>query len=165
MAGELTIRKSAFAAIAVGVFLAQLDGTVMNVALPALSRAFHQTHLSAVQPVITVYLTAGVMLLPLLGRISDSLGRKRLFVAGFAIFGLASALCAMVDSLPLLVSLRFAQAIGGALLSGTGLALVAAYSGNTRGRSLGRLAIVFALSGLLGPRASCPPPFARPNGQ
>jgi len=151
VAGDLTIRKSAFAAIAVGVFLAQLDGTVMNVALPALSRAFHQTHLSAVQPVITVYLTAGVMLLPLLGRISDSLGRKRLFVAGFAIFGLASALCAMVDSLPLLVSLRFAQAIGGALLSGTGLALVAAYSGNTRGRSLGRLAIVFALSGLLGP--------------
>jgi MFS family permease len=137
--------------VGLGVFLAQLDGTVMNVALPTLERAFHAGGLSAVQPVITAYLVAGVALLPLLGKLADRWGRKRLFVIGFALFGGASVACALATSLAMLVLLRIVQACGGALLSGTGLALVAANSGHRRGQSLGRLTIVFALSGLIGP--------------
>lgn len=148
---ERRMRRSALFAVGLGVFLAQLDGTVMNVALPALSRAFHVTGLRAVQPVITAYLIASVALLPILGKVADRAGRRRLFMLGFAIFGSASVLCALAPTLELLVGLRVAQAIGGALLSGTGLAIVAANSGKQRGRSLGRLSIVFALSGLLGP--------------
>jgi EmrB/QacA subfamily drug resistance transporter len=148
---ERRIKRSALLAVGLGVFLAQLDGTVMNVALPALARAFHQSGLRAVQPVITSYLIATVALLPILGKIADRAGRRRLFMLGFAIFGSASILCAMAPSLEVLTALRVVQAIGGALLSGTGLAIVAAYSGGSRGRSLGRLSVVFALSGLLGP--------------
>jgi MFS family permease len=137
--------------VGLGVFLAQLDGTVMNVALPSLARAFHAGGLSTVQPVITAYLVAGIALLPLLGKLADRWGRKRLFVAGFALFGCASLACALATSLAMLVLLRIVQACGGALLSGTGLALVAANSGHRRGQSLGRLTVVFALSGLIGP--------------
>ena len=141
----------ALLAIAVGLFLAQLDGTVMNVALPALSRSFHTGSLSRVQPVITAYLVASVALLPILGKLADRLGRRTLFLAGYAAFGSASVLCALAPSLGALIALRTLQACGGALLSATALALVAAHAGPARGRSLGRLSIVYAVSGLLGP--------------
>lgn len=145
------IPRPVFLIIGLGVFLAQLDGTMMNVALPTLARAFHAANLSAVQLVITAYLAAGIAGLPLLGALADRLGRKRLFLAGFALFGLASLGCALVASLPLLIALRIVQAMGGALLTGTGLALIAGHGREGRGHSLGKLALVYALSGLLGP--------------
>jgi len=137
--------------VALGVFLAQLDGTVINVALPTLSRAFHTPDLSSVQPVITAYLVTSVALLPVLGKLADSYGRKRLFLAGFSIFAAASLIASFSTSLGMLIALRIVQAAGGALLSGTSLAIVAAASGSRRGESLGRLSLVYALSGLLGP--------------
>ena len=145
------IPRPVFLIIGLGVFLAQLDGTMMNVALPTLARAFHAANLSAVQLVITAYLTAGVAALPLLGSLADRLGRKRLFLTGFILFGMASLGCALAASLPLLVALRVFQAMGGALLTGTGLALIAGHGREGRGHSLGKLALVYALSGLLGP--------------
>ncbi|HVA92175.1 MAG TPA: MFS transporter [Chloroflexota bacterium] len=145
------IPRPVFLIIGLGAFLAQLDGTMMNVALPTLSRAFHTANLSAVQLVITGYLAASIATLPLLGALADRLGRKRLFLAGFALFGLASIGCAIAGSLPLLIALRVVQATGGALLAGTGLALIAAHGPTRRGHSLGKLALVYALSGLLGP--------------
>ena len=148
---ERSLMRAVLFVAGLGVFLAQLDGTVMNVALPTLSRAFHTGSLSTVQPVITAYLVANVALLPLLGTLADRLGRKLLFLSGFVVFGAASLCCALAGSLGLLIALRIVQAIGGALLSGTSLALVAANAGQTRGQSFGRLAVVFALAGLLGP--------------
>ncbi|HWE64492.1 MAG TPA: MFS transporter [Chloroflexota bacterium] len=148
---ERTIARSVLLVAAVGTFLAQLDGTVMNVALPTLSRSFHAPRLSTVQPVITAYLVVGVSLLPLVGKVADRYGRKRSFLSGFMLFGLASLLAPYSGSLGELLGLRIVQAIGGALLSGTSLALVAGGSGHHRGASLGRLSVVFALSGLLGP--------------
>ncbi|MGH2410074.1 MAG: MFS transporter, partial [Chloroflexota bacterium] len=108
-------------------------------------------NLSAAQLVITAYLAAGIAGLPLLGALADRLGRKRLFLAGFVLFGMASLGCALAASLPLLVALRVVQAMGGALLTGTGLALIAGHGREGRGHSLGKLALVYALSGLLGP--------------
>jgi MFS family permease len=148
---DRAISRPVFLIIGLGIFLAQLDGTMMNVALPTLSRAFHAANLSAVQLVITAYLAAGIAGLPLLGALADRLGRKRLFLAGFALFGVASLGCALAASLPILVSLRVVQALGGALLTGTGLALAAGHGPAGRGHSLGKLALVYALSGLLGP--------------
>lgn len=148
---ERSVARSVLWVVGLGTFLAQLDGTVMNVALPALSRAFHTASLGAVQPVITAYLVTTVSLLPVLGKLADRFGRKRLFLLGFAIFGLASLLAAFAPSLDMLVALRVAQAVGGALLSGTSLAILAAASGSRRGASFGRLSVVFALAGLLGP--------------
>ena len=145
------IPRSTLLVVALGVFLAQLDGTVINVALPALSRAFHTPDLSSVQPVITAYLVTSVALLPILGKLADRYGRKRLFLLGFSIFAAASLVAAFSTSLGMLITVRIVQAAGGALLSGTGLAIVAAASGSRRGESLGRLSVVYALSGLLGP--------------
>lgn len=148
---ERRLPRAAMLVVGLGVFLAQLDGTVMNVALPSLARNFHAAGLGGVQPVITFYLVTTIALLPLLGALADRWGRARLFLYGFALFGGASMACALANSLPLLVLLRIVQACGGALLSGAGLALAAANSGERRGHALGRLALVFALSGLIGP--------------
>lgn len=148
---ERTGRRSVLWVVGLGIFLAQLDGTVMNVTLPALSRSFHAAHLSAVQPVITAYLVTSVVLLPIAGKLADRWGRRRSFLGGFCIFGLASLVASFASSLGALIALRVLQAVGGALLSGTGLALVAGSSGNRRGAALGRLSVVYALSGLLGP--------------
>ena len=145
------IPRSLLLVVALGVFLAQLDGTVINIALPALSKAFHTPDLSNVQPVITAYLVTSVALLPILGKLADRYGRKRLFLAGFSIFAAASLLASFSNSLGMLIAMRIAQAAGGALLSGTSLAIVAGASGERRGESLGRLSVVYALSGLLGP--------------
>ena len=149
---EGAIARPILLVVGLGTFLAQLDGTVMNVVLSTIGRAFQVADLSQVQAVITAYLVTSVALLPLLGALGDRYGRKRLFLAGFAVFGIASLLCAIAPSLSVLIALRVLQAVGGALLSGTGVALVAGNSGRgNRGESLGQLAIVFALSGLLGP--------------
>ena len=148
---EQGIARSVLLVVALGTFLAQLDGTVMNVALPTLARAFRTASLSTVQPVITAYLVTGVSLLPLLGKLADRYGRKRLFLFGFALFGAASLCAAFVTSLSALIALRVVQAVGGALLSGTALALIARNSGTRRGESLGKLSVVYAISGLIGP--------------
>lgn len=145
------VSRSLLLVVALGVFLAQLDGTVISVALPTLAKAFHTPNLSNVQPVITAYLVTSVALLPVLGKLADRYGRKRLFLAGFSLFAAASLLASFSTSLGMLIALRIVQAAGGALLSGTSLAIVAAASGNRRGESLGRLSVVYALSGLLGP--------------
>jgi MFS family permease len=145
------IARSVLLVAGLGTFLAQLDGTVMNVALPTLSRAFHAGGLSSVQPVITAYLVTVVALLPILGKLADRYGRKPLFLIGFAVFGLSSLGAAWARSLALLIGLRLLQASGGALLSGTGLALVAGAGDERRGEALGRLSVVYALAGLLGP--------------
>lgn len=145
------VSRSLLLVVALGVFLAQLDGTVISVALPALAKAFHTPNLSNVQPVITAYLVTSVALLPVLGKLADRYGRKRLFLAGFSLFAAASLLASFSTSLGMLIALRIVQAAGGALLSGTSLAIVAAASGSRRGESLGRLSVVYALSGLLGP--------------
>lgn len=149
---ERAIARPILLVVGLGTFLAQLDGTVMNVVLSTIGRTFHAGNLGEVQAVITAYLVTSVALLPMLGALGDRHGRKRLFLAGFAVFGAASLLCTLAPTLGILIALRVLQAVGGALLSGASLAIVAGNSGEgKRGESLGRLAIVFALAGLLGP--------------
>ena len=131
-------------ATVLGSGMAFLDGTVVNVALPAIGRDL-DAGLSGLQWTLDAYLlTLGALLL-LGGALGDRYGRRRLFEVGLVAFSAASALCGLAPDLGLLIVARAVQGIGGALLVPGSLALLSAsFVREDRGRAVG------AWSGLAG---------------
>jgi MFS family permease len=87
-------------------FLALLDVTVVNLAIPALGRAYPHASVSSLSWVITAYATVFAALLAPSGRLADVIGRRTLFRFGVGGFALMSALCAAAPSVPLLLLAR-----------------------------------------------------------
>ena len=109
---------------AAGVFVVFLDATVVNIAFPALSLEFATTSRAGLSWVLNAYAVVFGALLVTAGRLADDRGRKRLFLTGLAVFAVASALCALAPSVPLLVAARAVQAVGAALLVPASLGLL-----------------------------------------
>jgi EmrB/QacA subfamily drug resistance transporter len=130
-------RKWVLVATILGSALAFMDGSVVNVALPALQATFHATS-GGIQWVVQGYALFGAALLLLGGAIGDHYGRRRTYVWGVALFALASAGCGASFSLGQLVAARAVQGIGAALLIPQGLSILSAsFSGEERGRAIG----------------------------
>ena len=105
-----------------------------------------------VEWVIIAYLIVIASLLLILGRLSDMLGQKLLWVLGLAIFTISSALCGAAPSLSSLVIFRGLQGIGGAMLMAIGPAMITrAFPATERGRALGLLGLVVAAGTSAGP--------------
>ncbi len=131
--------------------LSFVDGSVLNVALPAI-RASYEAGAAEVQWVVNAYLLPLSALLLLGGALGDHFGRRRLLVAGTFLFGLASLVCALSPSLEVLLAARGAQGIGAALLLPNSLALLnAAYEGEKRGRAVGIWAAAGAAAAAVAP--------------
>ncbi|MEV0385608.1 MFS transporter [Nonomuraea sp. NPDC050643] len=109
-----------------GSFLAFLDVTITNLAVPALAADFGGVDLTALSWVVTLYTVLFAALLAPAGRAADVLGRRRLFVVGVALFTLASLLAALAPTFELLLAARGAQAVGAAALMPASLAFVLA---------------------------------------
>jgi len=105
-------------------FVALLDLTVVNIAFPNMAEDFSETDLSTLSWVLNAYAIVFAALLVPAGRLGDRYGRRKIFLSGMAVFTLASALCAVAPSPWFLVGARVLQAIGGALLVPTSLALL-----------------------------------------
>jgi EmrB/QacA subfamily drug resistance transporter len=132
------------AATVLGSGIAFLDGTVVNVALPSISRDLHGG-LSGQQWTVDSYLLTLGSLLLLGGSLGDLYGRRRMFVTGLVAFTVASAVCGLAPSMGALVAARAAQGVGGALLVPGSLALLSAsFTPEDRGTAVG------AWSGLAG---------------
>jgi EmrB/QacA subfamily drug resistance transporter len=117
--------------------LSFVDGSVLNVALPAI-RSSYSAGAQDVQWVVNAYLLPLSALLLLGGALGDHFGRRRLLVFGTALFGAASLICAFAPGLPMLLGGRALQGIGAALLLPNSLALLnAAFTGEKRGRAVG----------------------------
>src|SRR5438477_7506993 len=116
-------RWSALALIVTAQFMVILDVAIVNVALPSIKSDlnFSQTNL---QWVISAYaiMFGGVLLLG--GRLADLLGRRRLFIAGLALFAVSSLLCGLAWSEGSLIAFRAVQGLGGALLAPAALSLL-----------------------------------------
>lgn len=106
-----------------GMFLSIMDTTIVNVALPALSRQFNAAGTS-IDAVVVGYLVSLALIIPASGWLGDRLGTKRVLLGALALFTLASALCGMATSLPMLVGFRFLQGIGGGALTPVGSAML-----------------------------------------
>ncbi len=139
-------------AIAVlGSGIAFLDGTVVNVALPAIGRDLHATT-SQLQWMLNGYLLSLASLILLGGALGDRHGRRRIFTIGVAWFTLASALCAAAPSAGALVAASFLQGIGGALLTPGSLAMIeGSFRRADRARAIGAWSGLTGVGAALGP--------------
>jgi EmrB/QacA subfamily drug resistance transporter len=132
-------------------FIAFLDGSVVNVALPAIGRELGGG-LAAQQWVVDAYLlTLGSVIL-LAGSLSDLYGRKRVLLWGLVGFAVASAACAVAPSAGVLILARGVQGIAGALLVPSSLALIlSSFTGKSQGRAIGIWTAVTSLASIAGP--------------
>jgi len=143
--------RATLAASILGSSLAFIDGSVINVGLPALAADLH-AGASSLSWTIDAYLLPLGALMLLAGGLGDHFGRRRLFLAGLATFTLASILCAASPTLSWLLAARGFQGLGAALLMPNSLAILGGeFSGEARGRAIGTWAAVGALAGALGP--------------
>ena len=131
--------------------MAFIDGTVVNVALPALQSALGAT-VSEVQWVVESYALFLAALLLLGGSLGDLYGRRKIFAAGVALFGIASAWCGLAPDIFQLIAARAVQGVGGALLIPGSLALISAsFPVEERGRAIGTWSGFTAITAAVGP--------------
>jgi EmrB/QacA subfamily drug resistance transporter len=137
--------------VSLGSLMATLDGSIVNVALPAIQSDL-KTDLTTVEWVVVAYLLViGSLLLPV-GRLGEVLTFKRVYQTGFAIFTLASVCCGAAPNESALVLFRVLQAIGAAMIMAMGPAIVArTFSPSERGKALGFNGISVSLGLSLGP--------------
>lgn len=144
-------RGLAFLTISVAITMAVLDGAIVNVALPPIARDLAIAPGAAVWVLNAYQLAVTVSLLPI-ASLGDSLGYRRVYLAGLAVFTLASGLCALSGSLPVLVAARVLQGLGGAGIMSVNIALVRfIYPKALIGRGVGATALVVAVSSAAGP--------------
>jgi MFS family permease len=131
--------------------LAFVDGSVINVGLPAIRESFAASG-ATLTWIINGYLLPLSALLLLGGALGDRYGRQRVLLLGVSLFAVASVLCAAAGSVAWLLAGRVLQGIGAALLLPNSLAILGAtFEGETRGRAVGIWAAVGAAAGAVGP--------------
>ncbi|SFH60844.1 drug resistance transporter, EmrB/QacA subfamily [Collimonas sp. OK307] len=128
-----------------------IDGTVVNVALPALQRAFNASA-TDVQWVVESYALFLAALLLVGGAAGDRFGRRRVFALGVGLFAVASVWCGLTGNIMQLIFARAVQGIGGALLVPGSLALISAsFPENERGKAIGTWSGYTAITAAIGP--------------
>lgn len=139
------------AATILGSSLAFIDGTVVNVALPALQSALGAT-VSSVQWIVECYALFLAALLLVGGSLGDRYGRRKIFMAGVVVFAIASAGCGLAANISQLIAARGLQGIGAALLVPGSLALISAsFPTEERGRAIGTWSGFTAITAAVGP--------------
>lgn len=138
-------------AVSMGVFLATIDGSIVNIALPTLVRAFN-TQFAVVQWVVLSYLLTIATLMLSVGRLADIIGKKPLYLLGFIVFTLGSILCGFAQTEYWLIGARVFQALGAAMMFGLGTAILTeAFPATERGKALGFIGSVVSIGIITGP--------------
>ncbi|MFF1903258.1 DHA2 family efflux MFS transporter permease subunit [Kitasatospora sp. NPDC058218] len=144
-------RALALAVLCAGMLMIILDGSIVTVALPAIQSdlGFSSADLTWT---VNAYLIAFGGLLLLAGRLGDLIGRKRVFVAGLALFTAASLLCAVATGQGMLIAARFLQGVGGAMASAVSLGMIVTLfpEPGERGRAIGTFSFVGAAGASIG---------------
>jgi EmrB/QacA subfamily drug resistance transporter len=131
--------------------MAFIDGTVVNVALPALQTALHAS-VTDIQWVVESYALLLASLLLLGGSLGDLYGRRKIFLSGVLLFAIGSTLCGLASSITFLIAARGLQGIGAALLVPGSLAIISAsYTDDERGRAIGTWSGFTAITAAIGP--------------
>ena len=120
---QLAYKWQAASVVALGLFMAVLDNTIVSVALPQMQKAFHVADYSSIIWVSTAYFLAQAAVIPITGYLSDRLGSKTVFLTALALFTLGSGLCAFAATREALIFFRVLQGIGGGALFPTAFAI------------------------------------------
>jgi EmrB/QacA subfamily drug resistance transporter len=143
-------RRLVFGIVAMALFMASVDNTVVATALAAIQSDLH----AGIQWsgwTITIYSLGQVLVLPLAGKFADLFGRKKVFLVAAGVFTTASLCCGLVDNIALLVVLRAVQSIGGGAFLPAASGIVADHFGRNRDRALGMFTSIFPIGGIVGP--------------
>lgn len=139
-------RWIALVVVCLAMLMNALDGSIVNVALPAVQRSLHFTG-SGLTWVVDAYLISFGSFLLMAGRLGDLIGRKKVFLVGVALFTLASIACGSADTQAMLVVSRFVQGIGGALSSSVIVAIIVTEFPSPSERAKAMSAYVFVAVG------------------
>lgn len=138
-------------AIAMGVFLGTIDGSIVNVALPTLVRDLATTF-PVVQWVVLAYLLTLATLVLGIGRLGDIVGKKPIYTWGFAVFTLGSVMAGLSPSVGWLIGFRVFQGIGAAMIFALSFAIITeAFPREERGRALGINGAIVSIGIVIGP--------------
>jgi EmrB/QacA subfamily drug resistance transporter len=133
------------------IFMAVLDGNVVNIALPTITTYFG-VDVTYSQWVVTAYLVTLTSLLLIFGRVSEYVGRGRMFILGFIVFTLGSLACGLSPGLPALILFRVIQATGAAMLFSISSAIIyQLYPRGEQGKSMGYVGATVAIGSIAGP--------------
>jgi EmrB/QacA subfamily drug resistance transporter len=128
-----------------------LDNTIVNVALPSIERSLHMS-ISSLEWIVTAYALTFAALLITGGKLGDLYGRRKMFIAGLAVFTLASLACGLAPSAGFLIGARAVQGVGAALMNPATLSIITAtFPPKERGQAIGIWAGVSALALAIGP--------------
>ena len=141
----------AMAAVGTGVFLATVDGSIINVSLPTLVRAFG-SQFAVVQWVVLAYLLTITTTMLSIGRLADMVGKKQIYALGFIVFTVGSVLCGTAHSVYWLIAFRILQGIGSAMILALGAAILTeAFPPRERGKAMGLIGTVVSTGVVAGP--------------
>jgi len=151
---ELSLRSiiGPLVAIIVGIFMVILDGTAVNVALPKLQEEFNLPDFSLVQWTVIGYALAQAAVIPLAGWLSDRFGAKRIFLISIGMFTIGSLLCALANSVEMLIAFRIVQGLGGGVVIPIAMAFIYRLAPPSKvGVVMGMMGIPILLAPALGP--------------
>ncbi len=144
-------RRWAMLGVLLGVLMATIDMSIVNLSLPTLTQSFH-TDFATIQWVPLSYILVVSSLMLVAARLGDMLGVKKPYLTGLVIFTVASLLCGLATSAAWLIAARAMQGLGAALMQSLGAAIVTMINpASQRGRSLGMVGAAVSLGLALGP--------------
>jgi len=136
--------------ILIAIFMGSLDQTIVATAMPTIVKSLHG--FGSYSAVITSYLIASTVTLPIAGRLSDVYGRKRFLIGGMIWFIIASALCGLAQSMTQLIIFRAIKGLGmGVMQAAANTTIADLYPPIKRGRSIGLVATTSIIANIIGP--------------
>src|SRR5438094_1661159 len=143
-------RLATFIGVLGAMFLAALDQTIVGTALPRIVGELNGTN--RYSWVVTAYLLTSTIVIAIIGKLSDQLGRKSVFLSGIALFVVASAVCGAAQTMDQLILFRAVQGLGAGVIMGTAFIVIAdIFSPAERGRYTGMMSGIFGLASIVGP--------------
>jgi EmrB/QacA subfamily drug resistance transporter len=137
--------------IGMGVFMATLDASIVNISLPTLVEAFH-TQLAVIEWVVLSYTLVLTSLMLGVARLGDMFDKKKIYLAGLVTFTLGSFLCGWSPSVGWLIGFRALQGLGATMMQALGTAIITeVFPANERGRALGTSGSIVAVGIAVGP--------------
>ena len=141
----------ALTTVALGTLMGTMDASITNISFPVLASVF-KADLTTVMWVTLVYILVCASLMLILGKISDLIGRKKIYAGGMAVFTLGLMACSLAQNIGQLILFRILQAVGAAMSVACGPAIVTqAFPPEERGKGLGLLGVSVSLGFIVGP--------------